>query len=417
MTWLGALARVFGGARRRRTAALGFILISVFLDVLALGIAIPVLPALVQSFQHGDAAGAAGALALFGSLFAAMTFLGAPFLGALSDSVGRRPVLLISLTALGVDYLLLGWAPSLGWLLVGRVVSGLAGATGVVANAYIADALPPEERAKAYAWSGAVWGLGFVAGPALGGWLGGFDIRLPFWCAAALTALGALYGLIVLPESLPRERRAPFRPASANPIGALALLRSRPGLPQLSALNFLRWLAHSALATLFVLYIANRYGLGPAWAGAAVGLYGGLDILVQTLVVRRVLARWGERGAMLAGLGFGSVALAILGLAPNAWWFAAGLPFLALIDLFGPGFLGAVTRHASASEQGRLQGAISAVQTCAQVLGPALFAGAFAAFEAAPHPLLPGASFLIAAGVFTLAFCLASGLRAPSNGS
>jgi MFS transporter, DHA1 family, tetracycline resistance protein len=415
MTWLGALARAFGGARRRRTAALGFILISIFLDVLALGIAIPVLPPLVQSFRHGDAAATAGALALFGSLFAAMTFLGAPFLGALSDSVGRRPVLLISLAALGIDYLVLGWAPSLGWLFVGRVVSGLAGATGVVANAYIADAMAPDERGRAYALGGAVWGLGFVAGPALGGWLGGYDIRLPFWCAAALTALGALYGLIGLPESLPRDRRAPFRPASANPIGALALLRSHPGLAQLSAVNFLRWLAHSAVATLFVLCIANRYGLGPAWAGAAVGVYGGLDILAQTLVVRRVLARFGERGAMLAGLGFGCVAVAILGLAPNAWWFAAGLPFLALTDLFGPGFLGAVTRRVSASEQGRLQGAISAVQTCAQVLGPALFAATYAGLEAAPLPRLPGASFLVAAGVFALALCLASRLRTPST--
>lgn len=413
MTWLGALLRAIGAPRPRRTAALGFILFSVLLDVLALGIAIPVLPPLVQRLQGGNAAAAAGALALFGALFAAMTFVGSPFLGVLSDSVGRRPVLLVCLAALGFDYLVMGFAPNLGWLFVGRLVSGLAGATGVVANAYIADTLPPDERAGAYAWGGAVWGLGFVLGPAAGGWLGEYDLRLPFWCAAALTVLGALYGLVVLPESLQPARRTPFRLARASPVGALALLRTTPGLAGHAAVNFLRWLAHAALATLFVLYIGDRFGLGPAWAGAAVALYGGFDILVQSLVVRPVIARIGERGAMLTGLACGSLALAVLGLAPNAWVFAAGLPLLALVDLFGPGFLAIASRAVPPSEQGRLQGAITAVQTCAQVAGPLLFGAAYASFEAGAHARLPGASFLIAAAIFALALGVAARVRSP----
>ena len=383
-----------------------------FLDVLALGIAIPVLPSLVQSLGHGGAAAAAGVLALFGSVFAAMAFLGSPFLGALSDSVGRRPVLLVSLAALGFDYLVMGFAPNLAWLFVGRVAAGLAGATGIVANAYIADTRAPDARAAAYAWGGAVWGVGFIVGPALGGWLGQYDLRLPFWCAAGLTLAGALYGLIALPESLPRERRAPFKLATANPLGALALLRSQPGLARLSAVWFLRWLAHAALSTLLVLYIANRYRLGPAWAGGAVALYGAFDIVVQTFLVRPVIARFGERVAMLTGLVFGCGALAVLGLAPAAWIFAIGLPFLAMIDLFAPAFMAAVTRQATPSEQGRLQGAVTAVQTCAQVIGPLLFGATYASFEAGPHPRLPGASFLISACVFALALGLT--LRAGS---
>ena len=417
MTWIGALARAFGRPRRPRLPALGFILFSVFLDVLALGIAIPVLPSLVQSLGHRGAGSAAGVLALFGSAFAAMTFLGSPFLGALSDSVGRRPVLLVSLAALGFDYLLMGCAPNLAWLFVGRVAAGLAGATGIVANAYIADTRTPDARAAAYAWGGAVWGLGFIVGPALGGWLGQHDLRLPFWCAAGLSLAGAIYGLVVLPESLPRERRAPFRLATANPLGALALLRSQPGLARLSAVWFLRWLAHAALSTLLVLYIANRFHLGPAWAGGAVALYGAFDILVQALLVRPVIARLGERGAMLAGLTFGCVALAVLGLAPAAWIFAIGLPFLAMIDLFAPAFMATVTRQAAPSEQGRLQGAVMTVQTCAQVIGPLLFGATYASFEAGAHPRLPGASFLIAACIFALSLVLASRLRSPAAGA
>jgi MFS transporter, DHA1 family, tetracycline resistance protein len=403
-----AVARAIRRFRRQEGhAAFGFILLSIFLDVLALGVVIPVLAPLVQSFQRGDAAAAAGVLALFGSTFAAMTFLGSPFLGVLSDSVGRRPVLLIGLLALGFDYMAMGFAPNLTWLFAGRIVAGLAGATGVVAGAYIADTTSDEDRARAYAWAGAIWGLGFIAGPALGGWLGRYGVRAPFWCAAGLTILGAIYGAVVLPEPLARERRAAFRLSRANPLGSLTLLRERPELAKLAVLSFLRWLAHGAVATLFVLYAANRYGLGPAYAGSALAIYGVFDILVQALVVTRVIAALGERAAMLAGLAFGCVAFVIFGLAPNGWLFGLGLPFLALIDLFGPGFMAIATRGVGSSEQGRLQGAVFGVQTAAQVIGPALFGATYASLEAGPHSRMPGVSFLIAAGVFALALGLA----------
>jgi DHA1 family tetracycline resistance protein-like MFS transporter len=390
-----------------------FVLISVFLDVLALGVVIPVLAPLVQSLRGGNAAAAAGVLALFGSAFAVMTFLGSPFLGVLSDSVGRRPVLLIALFALGFDYLMMSFAPNIGWLFAGRLVAGLAGATGVVTSAYIADTTTDEVRARAYAWVGAVWGFGFIVGPAIGGWLGQYGVRMPFYSAAGLTIIGAIYGAVVLPESLPRKSRTSFRLIRANPVGSLLLLRSRPGLAKLSTLNFLRWLAHSAMATLFVLYAANRFGLGPGYVGFAMAVYGAFDILVQALVVTRVIAAIGERGAVLAGLAFGCITFAIFGLAPTGWMFLVGLPFLALIDLFGPGFLAIATRGVSASEQGRLQGAISGVQTCAQVIGPALFGATFATLETGRHSRVPGVSFLIACGVFAVALGLAPLMTRP----
>ena len=391
-------------------------LINVLLDVLALGIVIPVLPPLIQGFRHGDAAQAAAALGLFGAIFAGMTFFAAPLLGVLSDRVGRRPVLLVCLAALGLDYLVMGAAPNLTWLVVGRVVSGFTGASGAVSTAYIVDTTPPEKRAQALGLGGAVWGVGFILGPALGGWIGQFGVRLPFYAACGLTLLGALYGLVVLPESLPRDRRSAFSWAKANPLGSLALLGANPDLVRLSALSFLKWIAHSAVATLFVLYAANRYHLGPAFSGTALAVYGIFDIVVQALLVKPAIDRLGERGALVAGLGFGVVCFGFFALAPNAWVFLLGLPFLALIDLFGPGFQTLATMRVSPAEQGRLQGANFGVQSAAQFMGPGLFSLTYALLETGRAPVLPGASFLIAGGVQLIAVVLAAAIVPRGSG-
>jgi DHA1 family tetracycline resistance protein-like MFS transporter len=390
-----------------RKAAVAFILVNVVLDTLSLGIIIPVLPGLIQAFQHGDAAAAARTIGLFSTVWAFMQFVCAPVLGALSDRYGRRPVLLGSLTGLGLDYLLMAMAPSLPWLFVGRVISGMTAAGGATANAYIADVTPPEKRAATYGYIGAAWGLGFVAGPTLGGVLGQIDLRLPFWVSMGLTLVAALYGLFVLPESLPKDRRAAFSLARANPLGSLTLLRSHPELLGLSAVNFLMQLAHYVLPTVFVLYAANRYGWTPLVTGPALALTGVCNIIVQMLLVKPIVARIGERGAVLAGLGFGAAGFLIYGLAPNGWVFLVGTPVFGLIGLFGPGFQGLITRRVKPDEQGRLQGANSALVGIAGMIGPGLFSLTYAGFITQSAVHLPGAAFILAALLMVFGMLLA----------
>jgi DHA1 family tetracycline resistance protein-like MFS transporter len=402
-----------GGARR---AAIGFILFSVCLDVLSLGVTIPVYAPLIQRFEGGDAAAAGWYVGLFTATWCVAQFFGAPVLGALSDQFGRRPVLLISLFGLALDYLLLAFAPSLGWLFVGRVLSGITAASWATANAYIADVTPEDRRAGAFGMVGAAWGVGFIVGPAVGGALALIDLRAPFLAAAGLTLIGALYGLFVLPESLSPEKRARFRWSAANPVGSLLFLRSRRELLSLSAVNFLLQLAHNVLPTVFILYTSNRYGWTPLMTGAVLGLFGIGNILVQGLLVKRFVARFGEWAAVLTGLVSGVVGFSIYGLAPSGWLFLLGSPVFSLIGLFGPGFQALVTRQVAASEQGRLQGATASLTGLAGILGPLIFGYAYAWFVAPGHPQVPGAAFLLAAAQLALAAFIAAVLmRRPRH--
>ncbi len=239
---------------------MAFIFVTILLDMLALGLIMPILPKLVESFVDNDTASAARIFGLFGTAWALMQFFFSPILGGLSDRFGRRPVVLLSNFGLALDYVLMALAPSLIWLFVGRVISGITSASVSTAFAYIADITPPERRAAVFGKIGAAFGAGFILGPALGGLLGGIDPRLPFWVAAGLSFANALYGLLILPESLPPDRRSPFRWRSANPIGALHLLRSNRVLAGLSVANFFAQLAHVVLPSTFVLYATYRYG-------------------------------------------------------------------------------------------------------------------------------------------------------------
>ena len=395
------------GATRGRQAAVGFILVSVWLDVLSLGVIIPVFAPLIQRFKGGDAAAAGVYIGLFATVWALAQFFGAPILGALSDRFGRRPVLLISLFGLAFDYLLMAFAPNLGWLFVGRVLSGLTAAGMAVASAYIADVTPPDKRAATFGLIGAAWGVGFIVGPAIGGFLGDINLRLPFVGAAVLTLVGALYGLFVLPESLKPENRAPFAWSKANPVGSLSFLASHRELLTLSSVNFLLQLAHNVLPTIFVLYASNRYGWSLGATGSALALTGVCNIIVQGLLVKQVVARVGEWGAVLAGLVFGGLGFAIYGLAPTGNLFLVGTPVFALIGLFGPGFQGLTTRRVSASEQGRLQGANASLAGMAGVIAPTMFGYIYAWFVAAGHPYVPGSAFLLAASLHALAALIA----------
>jgi len=393
---------------KTRSAALVFIFITVVVDVLALGIIIPVLPKLVEGFMGGDTARAAEIYGLFGTVWALMQFFFSPLLGALSDRFGRRPVILISCFGLGLDYILMAMAPTLWWLFVGRVISGITAASFPTAGAYIADVTPPEKRAASFGMIGAAWGLGFVMGPAMGGLLGVVNPRLPFWVAAGLTLLNALYGLFVLPESLAPKSRKPFAWGRANPVGSLILLRSHPELLGLSSVNFIYLLAHQVLPSVFVLYAGYRYGWNERAVGLTLALVGVFNIIVQAGLVKLIVERFGERLTLFAGLFLGGVGYAVFGLAPTGIVFLCALPIFAFMGLFGPAAQGLMTRHVGPSEQGQLQGANSSIMGITGLIGPGLFTLTFASFIGTRRDWhLPGAAFLLAALLMTIALVLA----------
>jgi DHA1 family tetracycline resistance protein-like MFS transporter len=392
----------------RRKAALGFIFATALMDVLAIGIIIPVLPHLIENFVNGDTAVAAKWVGIFGAVWAMMQFIFSPIMGSLSDRFGRRPVLLISSFGLAADYVVMAVAPGVAWLLLGRVLSGITASSFSTAGAYIADVTPPEKRAQGYGLIGAAFGVGFVVGPALGGLLGSIDLRLPFWVAAALAAANWLYGFFILPESLPRERRAKFDWTKANPLGSLKLLRSHPELFSLAVVLFLFYLAHQVLQSVFVLYTGYRYewtARDVGWNLMAVGVGA---IIVQALLVKPVVARFGERGALLTGLLCGATGFTIYGLAPTGLIFWGALPIFALMNLVGPGVNGMMSKRVSPSEQGRLQGANSSNMAVAGMIGPILFTTVFAASIRGQGPWhQPGAAPYLAGLLLLVAFLLA----------
>ncbi|MGA7162013.1 MAG: TCR/Tet family MFS transporter [Bacteroidota bacterium] len=391
-----------------RSAAIAFIFVTVVLDVLALGIIIPVLPKLVENFLGGNTARAAEIFGLFGTVWALMQFIFSPVLGALSDQYGRRRVILISCFGLGVDYIFMASAPTLWLLFIGRIISGITGASFTAAGAYIADVTPPERRAAGFGMIGAAWGLGFVLGPALGGILGGIDTRLPFWVAAGLTLLNAMYGLFVLPESLSVEHREKFSWKRANPLGSLKLLRSHHELFRLATINGFFYLAHQVLPSVFVLYASFRYGWNEEAVGLTLAIVGACGMIVQGGVVKRVVADFGERRALLAGLLFGMVGFAVFGLAPVGIIFCLGIPVFSLMGMYGPSSQGLMTRHVQPSQQGQLQGANNSIMGITGVIGPGIFTLAFARSIGAQGDWhFPGAPFLLAVLMLMAAFILA----------
>jgi MFS transporter, DHA1 family, tetracycline resistance protein len=400
-------------------AAFVFIFITVALDMLALGVMVPVLPKLVLQFEGGDMARAVAVTGVFGFVWAAMQFVFAPVMGLLSDRFGRRPVVLLSNLGLGLDYVLMALAPTLGWLFVGRVVSGITAASFSTASAYIADVTPPEKRAAQFGMLGAAFGLGFVVGPAVGGLLGAIDLRLPFWVAAALSLANAAYGLFVLPESLPRERRTPrLAWARANPLGSLTLLRSHPELLGLAASALLYFLAHEALPSIFVLYTDHRYGWSEQQVGLALAGIGVCSTLVSALLVGPAVRRLGERRAVLTGLLFGAAGFALYGLAPTGALFLVGVPVMSLWGIAGPAMQSLMTRRVAPSEQGQLQGALGSMRGITGMVGPLLFTQVLAAAIAGSGPVrFAGVSYLLAAALVVLSVLLAAAVtrgRSPS---
>ena len=401
-----------GGAPRR--AATIFIFFTVALDMLAIGMIAPVLPRLVQTLMHGTVSSASVMLGIFGTLFALMQFVCSPIIGSLSDRWGRRPLVLLSNFALGLDYLLMAWAPTIGWLFLGRIVSGMASSSVPTAQAYIADVTTPEKRASAFGLLSAAFAMGFVLGPALGGLLGGIHPRLPFWVSAGLSLLNGLYGLFVLPESLSHEHRARFSWRRANPVGSLRMLARSRALLGLSAVLLFAYVAQQSLMNVYVLYADYRYhwtdrtvGLSLAAVGICAGLYGGL-------LVKHAIRWTGERGSMLLGLVLGTVGFAMFGVSGTGVLLWLGIPIMNGMGFIWPAAQSMMTRGAAANEQGQLQGAIHSLRGISGLVGPGLFTYVFArtiGSHAVVH--LPGSPFYLAAALLILALVVALLVKMP----
>jgi MFS transporter, DHA1 family, tetracycline resistance protein len=401
--------------RPPRRAALAFIFAIVLLDVIALGIVIPVLPKLVEGMV-GDTALGAQVFGLFGTVWALMQFFFSPVLGALSDRFGRRPVLLTSMTGHGLDYILMALAPNLAWLFVGRIISGITAASFSTAFAYLADVTEPEKRAQAFGLVGAAFGVGFVLGPALGGVLGAYDPRLPFWVAAAFSLANALYGYFFLPESLPPERRMAFAWSRANPVGSLRLLSQHPELLGLAGVAFLYHLAHASLPAVAVLYTSYRYHWDTQMLGLSLAAIGIASGIVQGVLIQPIIRWIGERRTLLAGLLFGALGFSVYGLAPTGTIFWLGIPVMALWGIAGAASQAMMSKLVSASEQGQLQGANSSIMALAGLFGPGLFTQTFA-WSLGPDTgwHYPGAPFLLASVLLVAAVAIGWNVTRPAR--
>jgi MFS transporter, DHA1 family, tetracycline resistance protein len=404
-------------SRRPRTghaASVRFIIITLVIDALGFGLVVPIVPELVLKLSGLTVSGASVWAGWLLTAFALMQFVCAPVLGGLSDRFGRRPVLLLSLSGICANYLLLGWAPSLVWLFLGRLIAGATAANAATATAYIADVTPPQKRAAQFGLVGASFGLGFVIGPAVGGVLGAYGLRLPFFVAAGLAGCNVLYGLLVLPESLPPASRRPFDWRRAHPLGSLRVLMASRDLGRLAIAWGSTWFALGALQSTFVLANQVRFGWDTRHNGLALALAGLGSAVVQGLLVRRIVPALGERraamiGAMMTGCGYLCIALA-----PFGWVVLLGIVIQSLGAITGPAVQGLVSASAAADRQGETQGALSSVQGLTAIVSPLVASWVFATFTNTGAPvLLPGAPFVLSALAYGLGIWAISGVRGP----
>jgi len=396
-----------------RRAGLPFIFVVVFIDVLGIGIALPVLPLLVGEFTASRELQSYwyGALVV---TYGLMQFFCAPLLGALSDRFGRRPLLLWSLLGLGTHFLLLALAPSLPLMLAARIVGGAAGASFAVANAYASDVSTTEQRAKAFGLIGAAFGLGFIFGPMIGGLLGSIDLRLPFYAAAGLSLLNATYGYLIVPESLPRERRAPFSLARANPFAALLALTRHREVGSLVIVFALIVMAQLMLQFTWVLYTHFRFGWGPRENGFALFCVGLVATLVQGALLGPLLRRFGEVRLVLAGVGVGAIAYLLYGLAQHGWMMYAVIVGNFLSFAAGPALQSIVSNAVDPSEQGVTMGALNSINSIMFVVAPAIGTPLLAQVShLPPSDWRVGATFFVSAVLQLVAFWLARRHFAP----
>ncbi len=384
------------GERRALAIVLGALLI----DVIGLGIVMPVMPDLIVHLTHttlGEAARYSGWL--MGS-FAAMQFLFGPVMGGLGDRFGRRPVLLISMVAFGLDYIVMGLAPTFTWLFVSRAFAGIAGATFAPATAYIADITPPARRARNFSLIGAVFGIGFTIGPAIGGLLGGLGDRAPFFAAAILALTNAALGLKYLPESLPLDRRRPFHIARANPFGTFVALGRYRGAKALLAAWFLWMIAHMGYPATWAFFTKLKFGWSDLAVGASLAYMGFMIAMVQIFVTPRVIPRLGERRAIMIGLTMGAAGFLSNALVPQGWMIYVVLVASSLQALVFPSMNATLSRRVAGNAQGELQGGVASLQSISAIIGPLMATSTLAHFtrpDGAIH--FPGAAFVVSAAL------------------
>ncbi|REJ80595.1 MAG: MFS transporter [Bacteroidetes bacterium] len=393
------------------TNALTFIFITMLIDVIGLGIIIPVLPTLIMELAGGTLSEASVFSGWLTFAYATMQFLFAPVLGGLSDRYGRRPVLLISLFGFGVDYLFMGFAPGIWWLFIGRIFSGIAGASMTTASAYIADVSSHEKRAQNFGLIGLAFGLGFIIGPVIGGILGQFGARVPFFAAAALALLNWMYGYFILPESLKPENRRKFEWKRANPLGSLLNLKRYPLVLSLVASLVLIYLSGHATQSTWTFYTMKKFGWNEAWVGYSLGFVGLMIAIVQGGLIRIVIPKLGQKRSVYFGLGFYVIGFVLFAFATKGWMmFAFMIPF-AFGGFAGPALQGIISSQVPANEQGELQGALTSLISITSIFGPLLMTYLFFFFTSPDAPVIfPGASFLMGAilTLFSLIFTLRS---------
>ncbi|HEY1792868.1 MAG TPA: TCR/Tet family MFS transporter [Opitutaceae bacterium] len=360
-----------------REPAVGFIFVTLCLMMMGAGIIIPLLPQLVTTFEGGDVAQGSRYYGLLMSCFAAAQFVAAPILGSLSDRFGRRRVLLIALAGSAIDYVIMGLAPSMGWLFVARLISGATAGALATCNAYIADVTPPERRAQAFGFIGAAFGLGFAVGPLIGGYLGQENFRLPFFVAAGLVGANWLYGALLLPESLPAGHRRPFSWRRANPVGSLLTLRSFRGVFDMALMYFIYMLAQMLLQSVWILYMQNEFGWTSFQLGLSLAVVGIATAVVQGGFVKRIIAATGERRGLILGLAVSAAAFSGYGLVPRGWMVYAVILVGCWGGIAGPASQAIITRHVPPSEQGGVQGSLSGLSSLAFILGPLIGAWSF----------------------------------------
>ncbi|MBA2249223.1 MAG: TCR/Tet family MFS transporter [Chitinophagaceae bacterium] len=379
-----------------RKAAMGFIFLTLLVDVTGLGLIIPVLPKLIEELVHGDISTAAKYGGWLTFAYAIMQFLFAPVLGNLSDKYGRRPVLLFSLFGFGMDYIFLSFAPTIIWLFVGRIIAGITGASFTTATAYIADISAPADRAKNFGMVGAAFGIGFIVGPVIGGLLGQYGARVPFYFAACLTLLNWLYGYFVLPESLPIENRRSFEWKRANPFGAFRQLKKYPAVGALAISFFLVYMAAQAVQSTWAFFNIEKFKWSEKIVGLSLGAVGLLVGLVQGLLIRYINPKIGNEKSIYIGFGLYAIGLILFAFASQGWMMFVFLVPYCLGGISGPALQSIITGHVPSNEQGELQGALTSLISATSILSPVIMTSLFSYYTSAGTSVyFPGAPFLL----------------------